>query len=262
MRGILKQPLFWFCLIGCFLFAADSLLFVSRNEIYVSTAIRERLGLLWETQTGTTASNNELDSLVKNWIEEEVLFQEALRLGLDQEDSIVRRRLIQKLNFIAESEPIAAPETAILEDFYSSNLQTYTLPRRYSLRQLYFQAKPDADNALASIEAGENAAGFGESSMLNSSYAYRSALDVNATFGPGFADLLQDFPTNSWQGPLKSSFGYHLLFITDIHEQEATPFRAITDQVLKDYRQYKQATARQSYLDELLLDYEILVEEK
>lgn len=260
MQKIFKQPLVWFCLIGGILFVADSWLSVSRNEIYVSVALRDRLGLLWETQTGMTASKNELDSLVQNWIEEEALFQEALRLGLDQEDSIVRRRMIQKLNFIAESDPVTAPESSILEGFYSSNLQNYTLPRRYSMRQLYFQTKPDAQSALAAINAGESAAGFGESSMLNGSYAYRSGLDLNATFGSAFADLLQNLSANSWHGPLKSSFGYHLILITGIHEEEVTPFKVISDQVLTDYRQSRQDSARERYLANLLLNYEILVE--
>lgn len=260
MQRIFKQPLLWFCLIGGILFIADSWLSVSRNEIYVSVALRERLGLLWETQTSMTASNSELDSLVQNWIEEEVLFQEALRLGLDQEDSIVRRRMIQKLNFIAESEPVAAPETSVLEDFYSNNLQDYTLPRRYSMRQLYFQTQPSAESALAAIGRGESAAGFGESSMLNGSYAYRSDLDLNATFGSGFADLLQNLSTNSWHGSLKSSFGYHLVLITGIHEQEVTPFSIVSDRVLKDYRQSRQDSARERYLANLMLNYEILVE--
>jgi hypothetical protein len=262
MPRILKHPLLWFCVIASILFAADSWLSVSRNEIYVSVALRERLGLLWETQTGMIASQDELNSLVQNWIEEEVLFQEALRLGLDQEDSIVRRRMIQKLNFIAESEPVAVPETRILENFYSRNLQDYTLPRRYSMRQLYFQTRPDARSALAAIDRGEKAASLGESSMLSSSYAYRSSLDLNATFGSGFADQLKNLSANSWHGPLKSSFGYHLVLVTGIHEQEVTPLRVISDQVLTDYRQSRQDSARERYLANLRLNYEIVVEQQ
>jgi len=66
----------------------------------------------------------------------------------------------------------------------------------------------------------------------------------------------------SWHGPLKSSFGYHLVLITGIYEQEVTPFTAISDQVLKDYRQSRQDSARQRYLANLLLNYEILIEQQ
>jgi hypothetical protein len=260
MQSILKQPLLWFFVIGSLLFAVDSFFSENRNEIYVSAALQDRLGLLWETQTGLTASTEELDSLVNNWIQEEVLYQEALRLGLDQEDSIIRRRLVQKLNFIAESDPQPEPEEAGLEFFYQSSLGNYTLPTRYSFRQLYFTQRSEALTALEQIAGGQPANEFGETSMLSSNYAYRSALDLNATLGSGFVEQLQDIETSRWQGPIESGFGSHLIFLTNIHPQEVTPFSAIQEQVLLDYRQYQQENARQLYLDNLLNEYEIMVE--
>jgi parvulin-like peptidyl-prolyl isomerase len=260
MPPILKQPLLWFFAIGSLLFAVDSLFSVNRNEIYVSAALQERLGLLWQTQTGLTASTEELDSLVNNWIEEEVLYQEALRLGLNQEDSIIRRRLVQKLNFIAESDPLPSPEMASVEDFYQSRLANYTLPVRYSFRQLYFQQREDALTALNQISAGQAATDFGETSMLSSNYAYRSVLDLNASLGSGFAEQLQELETGSWQGPVTSGFGLHLIFLTNIHPEEVTPFSAITEQVLQDYAQYQQENARLLYLENLLQEYDIVVE--
>ena len=126
-KAFLKQPLAWFALIGILLFVVDEQFSIDRNEILVNAAMQERLGGLWTTQTGLTASAQELDALVENWIREEILYQEALRLGLDQEDSIVRRRLVQKLGFIAETEDSAAPERGAVEAFYESNIANYTL---------------------------------------------------------------------------------------------------------------------------------------
>ncbi|HJO12543.1 MAG: peptidylprolyl isomerase [Gammaproteobacteria bacterium] len=260
MRSFIKQPLFWFFIIGTVLFAADSLFSVDRSEIYVSVALRERLGLLWQTQTGLTASSEELDSLVNNWIQEEVLYQEALRLGLDQEDSIIRRRLVQKLNFIAESEPMPEPETATLQEFYNSRLENYTLPVRYSFRQLYFLTPGDANDALRNIAEGGKASELGQSSMLSASYAYRSELDLNATFGSGFAQQLQGLETGSWQGPLQSGFGFHLVLLANIHAAEVTPFMAIREQLLMDYGQYQKENTRQLYLEDLINEYDIVVE--
>lgn len=260
MGSFIKQPLLWFFIIGTVLFVADSLFSVDRNEIYVSVALQERLGLLWQTQTGLTASSEELDSLVNNWIQEEVLYQEALRLGLDQEDSIIRRRLIQKLNFIAESEPMPEPDKATLEDFYKSHLESYTLPVRYSFHQLYFPMTSDAKAALRKIAEGGEASELGYSSMLSASYAYRSELDLNATFGSSFAQQLQGMETGSWQGPIESGFGSHLVFLTNIHPRQVTPFSAISEQVVSDYGQYQQENARQLYLDNLLNEYDIVVE--
>lgn len=260
MRAILTQPLLWFFLIGILLFAIDGQRAPDRNEIHVSQAMQDRLALLWQTQTGLTPSPAELDSLVNNWVQEEVLYQEALRLGLEEEDSIIRRRLVQKINFIAESEPMPEPETATLEDYYTSHIGNYTLPPRYSFRQLYFTGQDAARAALVKIQQGEAVTAFGETSMLNANYAYRSALELNVNFGIGFAEQLQDIETGSWQGPLPSGFGFHLVNVTNKHPQEVTPFAAIREQVLADYRRDQQENARQFYLDNLLNEYEIVVE--
>ena len=101
----LRSPFFGFLLVGSLLFLLDSLARSDRQIIVVSAAQQQRLSTLWESQTGSSATPEQLDSLVSNWIEQEILYQEALRLGLDHEDSIVRRRMIQKLSFIAESDP-------------------------------------------------------------------------------------------------------------------------------------------------------------
>ncbi|MSR12424.1 MAG: peptidyl-prolyl cis-trans isomerase [Gammaproteobacteria bacterium] len=260
MGSFIKQPLLWFFIIGTVLFVADSRFSVDRNEIYVSVALQDRLGLLWQTETGLTASSAEQDSLVENWIQEEVLYQEALRLGLDQEDSIIRRRLVQKLNFIAESEPMPELDEATLEDFYNSYIENYTLPVRYSFRQLYFPMASDAQAALRKIAEGAEASELGHSSMLSDSYAYRSELDLNATFGSSFALQLKGMESGSWQGPIESGFGSHLVFLTNIHPQEGTPLSAITEQVASDYGQNQQENARQLYLDNLLKEYDIVVE--
>ena len=149
--GLLKQPLLWFLAIGLALFIADSRIPENRDEIVITPALRDRLATLWTTQTGLVATEAELNSLLDNWLKEEVLYREALRLGLDQEDSIVRRRLVQKLGFIAESQTIPTPEQGELEAFYQENIDDYTLPVRYSFRHLYFQQLAAAENAQARI---------------------------------------------------------------------------------------------------------------
>ena len=102
MQSFIKEPLVWFFLIGAVLFGADSFLRDTPDEIVVDDALRGRLAGLWKVQTGRDASAGELDSLVNNWLKDEVFYREALRLGLDREDSIVRRRMVQKLGFLME----------------------------------------------------------------------------------------------------------------------------------------------------------------
>lgn len=260
--GLLKQPLLWFLVIGLALFIADSRIPDNRAEIVITAALHDRLATLWTTQTGLIATEAELNALVENWLKEEVLYREALRLGLDQEDSIVRRRLVQKLGFIAESETIPAPEAGQLETFYRENIDDYTLPVRYSFQHLYFQQRATAENALARLNSGAAAREFGEPTMLNPTYAYRSALDLNATFGAGFAGQLATLAAESWQGPVQSGFGYHLLWINAIHPSELTPLEGIRQQVLQDFQRVRQLQARDAYVENLLREYTIVVESR
>tara|TARA_Y100000385_G_scaffold160616_1_gene166728 strand:- start:6919 stop:7707 length:789 start_codon:yes stop_codon:yes gene_type:complete len=260
MGRLVAQPLLWFVVISLCIFILDDLMPEARDEIFVSDAQKDRIALLWKTQTGEDASIQELDSLVDNWIQEEVLFREALRLGLDQDDSIVRRRLVQKLGFIAEAQMGSEPEISELESYYSQNIVNYTLPLRYSFRQLYFTDQVSAQAQLGQAKLGEDISSTGTTSMLNDAYAFRSELDIDATFGSGFSSQLIGLSVLEWQGPIKSSFGYHLVYVTSIHAEEAAPLNSVLDSVGSDYQQFQKMNARQRYVDALLDDYLIRYE--
>ncbi len=260
MRTLYRQPLVWFLCISGALFLADAYSPKSNDAIVVTPAVRERISLLWETQMGSVPSASELDSLITAWIEEEALYREALRLGLEREDSIIRRRLVQKLNFIAESDPITEPEEASLLEFYELHLSDYSLPERLTFRQLYFRKEESAIAALDAIQSGIDASTLGESTMLNRNYAYRSALDINSNFGMDFASQLDTEHLKLWQGPIKSSFGYHLIFISALEPEQTTPFVAARDKVISDYQLASKTLARQRYVETLLQNTEIRIE--
>ena len=96
--------------------------------------------------------------------------------------------------------------------------------------------------------------------MLNPSFAYRSALELNATFGADFAGRIADFPVGSWQGPVQSGFGFHLVFLNAIHPEQITPLDAIGQQVNEDYQRARQLEVRDLYIENLLQQYTISVE--
>ena len=257
---ILKNPLFGFLLLGSVLFLLDSLAGSDRQSIVVSVAQQQRLAALWETQTGSVVTPEQLDSLVKNWVEEEVLYREALRLGLDHEDSIVRRRLIQKLGFIAESNSSTTKPDLTLENYYQKNIQNYTLPERYTFEQLYFESEADATVALLSINRGDSSSELGEPSMLNSRYAFRSALEIDTTFGSRFAEKIAGIAVDLWQGPFSSGLGFHLIQIITVHPEEVTPLAAIQDRVEMDFQRSQDELAKSEFITELADKYSITIE--
>ena len=258
----IRSPFFGFLLMGSLLFFFESLTDSDRKPIVVSMAQQQRLATLWETQTGSIATPEQIESLIRNWIEEEVLYQEALRLGLDHDDSIVRRRMIQKLGFIAESDPPGTEAEVSLDEYYQQNLNNYTLPERYTFEQLYFERKANADEALAVIALGESSRNFGEFSMLNSQYAFRSRQEIDTTFGSGFAEKFDRNKLNSWQGPYASGLGFHLVQIKKIHRAEVTPLDAIRDRVRMDFQRDKEVFARKEFLRNLSTQYSVTIESK
>lgn len=258
----MRSPFFGFLLMGSLLFFFDSLTDSDRKPIVVSLAQQQRLATLWETQTGSIATPEQRESLVRNWIEEEILYKEALRLGLDHEDSIVRRRMIQKLGFIAESDPSATENEVSLDEYYQQNLNNYTLPERYTFEQLYFERKANADEALTAIALGKSSRNFGEFSMLNSQYAFRSRQEIDTTFGSGFAEKFDRNKLDSWQGPYTSGLGFHLVRIKQLHEAEVTPLNAIRDRVRMDFQRDKEVFARKEFLRNLSKKYSVTIESK
>mgnify|MGYP001295023203 CR=1 FL=1 len=258
----IRSPFFGFLLMGSLLFFFESLTDSDRKPIVVSMAQQQRLATLWKTQTGSIATPEQIESLIRNWIDEEVLYQEALRLGLDHEDSIVRRRMIQKLGFIAESDPPGTEAEVSIDEYYQQNLNNYTLPERYTFEQLYFERKANADEALAVIALGESSRNFGEFSMLNSQYAFRSRQEIDTTFGSGFADKFDRNKLNSWQGPYTSGLGFHLVQIKKIHRAEVTPLDAIRDRVRMDFQRDKEVSARKEFLRNLSEHYSVTIESK
>jgi hypothetical protein len=142
MPSLLRQPLVWFLCISGALFIADARTSSQPEAIVVSPAVRQRIALLWETQMGTSPTANELESLVAGWIEEEALYREAMQTRTRSRRLDYTTALVQKLNFIAESDPVAEPEEATLEAFYASNIGDYTLPERLTFSSLLSERKP------------------------------------------------------------------------------------------------------------------------
>ncbi|HIG43818.1 MAG: peptidylprolyl isomerase [bacterium] len=256
----MKEPLLWFVILGAIIFAADSYLSARPDQVIVDTAVRSRLATLWQTQTGKPATNEELESLIENWVREEVLFREAKQLGLDRDDSIVRRRLVQKLSFLVEEVDGEDDPILAVENYYRENIEIYSLPVRYSFSQIFFSDASLADELQSALaDGGENHwRDLGETSMLNASYVNRSEKEVMASFGREFTAHLDDLQSGRWIGPIKSSFGFHLVRLEQIRQKEAAPFATIEKRVRADYQRAKTDAALATYYQDLSEKYDVV----
>lgn len=228
-----------------------------QDEIVVDESVVQRIASLWERQMQRPPTEEEMDGLIRDWIEDEIWYREARRLELDEEDIIIRRRLVQKAQFVAEA---AAPEPtdADVRAWFEDHIADYRLPRRFSFRQAYFRDRETAA-ARGSVLDDENWQDLAQPSMLNAAYALRSRREIASLFGEPFADSLAQMPPgNAWQGPVESEFGWHWIQLQEIRPAEAPSFDAVKNAVLNDYIYALKIEARQAYLDDLKDEYDIV----
>jgi hypothetical protein len=198
MKRLLREPFAHFLALGTALFA----LYAWRakapaggSRIEVTAAVVERLRAGWERQFGRVADEETLRDLVAAHVREEVLYREALALGLDRDDTIVRRRMAQKMEFLTDDVAAAAgTDEDALRAFFDANAARYARPARTTFRHVYFSterrgahAARDAAEALAAVQAGASDAALGDPFLHGDAFTGREPADVEALFGPAFA---------------------------------------------------------------------------
>jgi PPIC-type PPIASE domain len=231
---IIREPLVHFFVLGAALFGLFAWLHKGAldapDEIVVDgmrvDALRMQYERLWQRPpTGT-----ELKGLVDNWIREEILYREGLALGLDRDDPVLRRRIAQKMSFMADQADPPAPTDAELQAWLDTHPDDYRIEPTYSFRQVYFDPDRHAgslDDAIGEVRSalarGADAGKAGDSTMLPRAMSRASVTEVRRNFGDDFADALADVVPGSWAGPLRSVYGVHLVYV-----EGATPARAAT----------------------------------
>ena len=260
MNNLLKSPMLWFLVIGGLIFAIDALVNNSRGSIVVDDRVLMRISALWEQQMNRPPTKAELESLAGNWVNDEMLFREAKRLRLDEEDVIVKRRLIQKMQFIAEEGEVAEPDEAALRAYFEANAEEYRLPVRFTFSHVFFSGEPDAA-AIAKVSGskGNEWRSQGDPTMQRPTWVQRSQRQLAAEFGAGFAEsLMQLAPADAWQGPLQSEFGWHLVRLDAVDAAALPRFETVVNQVLNDYLFEAKSEARQNQLGKLRERYEVI----
>ena len=235
MTRLLREPLLHFLLIGALLFGLYGLAppgpltaVAPSKEIRLSLDEINQLTQLFQSQWRRAPTPQELQRLVETKVEQEILYREALAMGLDKNDEIVKRRMAQKMQFLAEDVAAARePTTDELKGWFEANSAKFAQPPRLSLRHLYFspdrrgaRARDDAQQALAQL-AGQPvdtaaAGALADPFMFQDYYRDRSPEFLGKEFGAPFAVAVAKLPPGSWQGPIESGFGWHLVFVDTV----------------------------------------------
>lgn len=273
MRKIFKEPLLVFLLLAgamFVLFQQVSNDYRSDNsEIVVTERQIKALSLGYEKVWQRPPNEKEVEDLIQNYIREEVFYREALVMGLDKGDSLVRRRLHQKMEFLSEDiASLDEPTEQKLQAYLLANQDAYRQPARFSFRQVYLSvskrgqsSQADAIALLAKLEKQDsNAATLGDPLMVNHQFNLATEQEIERVLGREFLQSLNKTPTGSWQGPLSSGFGLHLVRIDKYIESEAPELNEARKKVVRDWGSEKRKQANETLYKNLRKRYTVTVD--
>jgi len=281
MKSLLKEPILHFVFLGTILFVAhgwrgqrtmgESIGGNGAKQIAVTAEVITRLKDGWSRQFQKTPDLNDVRAMVEAHVVEEILYREALALGLERNDTIVRRRLAQKMEFLTQDIARAAvPDNATLETYFRANIGKYARPTRVSFRHVYFSsqkrgesAAADAKNALSSLsQPGASEEAIGDGFLQGFEFTDQTEQDIATVFGPEFASDLLAASEGAWYGPLTSSYGSHLVIVTGKGETKAAEFSEVSSRVMHDILEERRIAANAELIEGIRKNYEIIIDEK
>jgi hypothetical protein len=261
-RAILREPLTQFLLIGLVLFAVASVARdLRRPVVRIDEAELHQLVAYWEAQAQRPPTPDELRAMLSERIDEELLAREAVRLGLDREDLIIRRRLAQKMAFASEDlEPVPEPSEADLRAWYATHALDHVAPATATFRHVFFSgdiqgAEARARDALSLPRPAE----AGQPFVLPLSYSGVAVRDIERDYGPAFSRQVQTAPQGRWIGPVKSAYGWHILHVERRVLAAAMPFESVRSDLADAWKADRRTQANQAFIRKLRARYRVEV---
>lgn len=272
MSRVLKDPLVHFLALGALLFAisawrGESVTTGGERIVVTAEQVAQARAAATALQ-GREPTDEELEALLEPTIRDEVLYREALALGLDENDDEVRRRLIEKMSYLTQD--LADPEPGSEEDlrrFYEASPEIFTVPSLVSFDQVFFSpgargAALDADAvaALAELNAGRDPAEVGDRTPLRDSYDDAPREQVAVLFGESLADALFTAEPGEWTGPYRSDFGLHLIRLRRRTEARLPPYDEIAERVAQEFAAQRRREANEREYRKMRAKYDVVIE--
>ena len=250
-----------FILIGLFLYILDYRFSYDEDLYQIIIPDDEILGLIdtWRDQVGRDPSDEEIVRIINNLVNEEILYREALKLDLDKNDRIIKRRLAQKVEFLKQEE--SEPSKADLENFYNNNKSKYVVEDLYTFKHYFFSnennALIDANKSL--IDLAEGSEVKSDPFILGNEINLASKNDIQKNFGSIFYEKLTLINENEWSEPIASDYGLHLVFIKKKITGYVPSFNQIYQKVYSDYMIIKRRENVIFFLDEIKQEYKVII---
>ncbi len=265
-RKLIREPLVHFLGGALLLFAffwatgtdrdpADYQISIDESDIY-------RLKTDWVRNFRRAPTREDLDSLIDQEIAEEIYYREALRLGLDKNDPVIRRRLFTKMRFIdSENSESIEPTDAILQQWMDDNPGKYGLSPLYDFEQVYLGqiSATAASDIVSQLKRGAQAATFAQSLSLPTTFERVTSAEISRQFGDRFAGQLEELEANIWSGPIPSGFGVHAVRITAKAPGKAPALDDVRQRIVNDWSAARQAEQQEAALSRYREQYEITI---
>lgn len=270
---LIREPLVHFFLLAALIFAAHGLLAQDRqsadDRISVTRAKIEQLAGIFARTWQRPPSADELKGLIDDYVTEEIYVREAMRLGIDKDDAVIRRRLRLKMEFItaAEAEAVVPTEDQ-LNDYLEAHADRFRRAREAAFEQVFINpqrrgaaARADADAMLLQLNsATSDAAQMGDATLLPASLSLTGEQDIAAIFGEDFSRAIFELTPGTWQGPVASGFGLHLVRVSERKAGALPPLAEVRQQVSREWTNTRRLEAERQRLEALLEQYKVTIE--
>ncbi len=276
MKKLLSEPLLHFLLIGGLLFfiydmTSEEIVADDNNSIVISEAKINQLINQWQRRWQRLPTQQELQGLVKAHIHEEVLYREALAMGLDKDDTVVRQRMTRKIEFISNDlASIDEPSNTQLQTYLDTHTEKFLLPGKISFSQIYLntdkrgaQIQADADkllNELSQSTTKVDISSLGDSFMGGQVYNSLNDFELSRLFGDRFREQLFELSVDKWVGPVESGYGLHLVRIESRTAPRVPSLILVRDKVQNEWMAEQQQKANTAFYGELYKRYKITVD--
>ena len=275
---LLREPLVHFMFIGAVIYLlygvfAEPVPEADDKTIVVSAGEIEWMQTAWQKRWNRPPTATEFDGLIQQYIKETVLYREALTMGLNQHDQVIRRRLAQKLEFLARDLVALTPPTEEeLQAYFDEHRDRYQEPARYTFTQVFIDPDKRGDATLDDAEAIkaklvaqgdaiEDPGALGDDFMLQNWYPEKDPIEIQKLFGSGFAESLLDLSPGQWHGPVLSGYGVHLVYVSNVSEPPAPVFAELRERVVQDWETERGEELNEKFYANLREQYTVVIEE-
>jgi len=269
---LLREPLFHFLVIGTLLFVLFGMVSgpapAPVNAIVITPERVTQLASGFGAVRKRQPTDDELRILVDSFVREEVYYREALALGLERDDTVIRRRMQQKMEFLTDnSAALLEPQAGELEEYYQANLARFQQPPAIALTQFFLGQSPKPDRiaeALTALRSDNDTdlSSLGEATLLPAELRLSTNVEIDGMFGTGFFDGLMQLPVGSWSGPIQSGYGLHLVRIDEHLPMQVPPLDDVRDAAEREWRSEKLKDLHELVYARLLQRYTVVIPDR